>query len=326
MVALHKSHMVARLDEPMVTFPEEQSDAIADGRVTVLIPTRDRPDLVEQTIDSVLAQTRLPDRIVVVDNSQRDPEAIRLLSSRSGVQYLPPIRNLSMNENHQRALAFGRSEFICILQDDDLYRPRFIEVCVEVLEKDPEASLVAVNYAAIDQNGSETAERSWAEFHTGRHEPAEFFHYVMGNMSQVHLSASVFRRSAAVSTGFAEVDTMVSDMGLFFRIAQFGPVHLLNEPLSAIRIHPSQTSTVNGWFNDIAFTLVPIEFAVKDRFLRSPGAISLLGDTTVTLRHIAASRARDIYRTTLRQRRLPMAARWKLVRNIIELEATLRLW
>ena len=308
----------------MVAIHNEQSDLGTDGLVTVLIPTRDRADLLERTIDSVLAQTRLPDRIVVVDNSQRNPGDTQALCESKGIDYLPPIRNLSMNENHQRALSFGRTEFLCILQDDDLYRPPFIEECVTRLSGDPEASLVAVNYAAIDGDDRETATRSWTNFRPGRHEPIAFYEYVMSEMSPVHLSASMFRRSAAVSTGFAEVDTMVGDMGLFFRIAQYGPVILVDEPLSAIRVHASQTSTMEGWFNDIAFTLVPIEFGVKDRFLRSAAAKAMLGDRTVDLRRLAAGKARRIYLNALRQRHLPIQARGKLIKNLIELETSLR--
>ena len=312
-----------RLKETVIASTDECTDVAADGRVTVLIPTRDRIGLLERTIDSVLMQTRPPDRIVVVDNSQSDPEATRDLCDRRGDHYLTPLRNLTKNENHQRALAFGRTEFLCILQDDDLYRPRFIEVCLQHLTSDPEAALVAVNYSAIDADDRVTSERAWGNFRAGRHEPESFYAYVMQEMSPVHLSASMFRRRAAVSTGFAEVDSMVSDMGLFLRIVQSGAVHLVDAPLSAIRIHSSQTSTMNGWFNDIAFTLVPLEFGVKDRFLRSPGAITLLGDRTLAFRRNAARRARRIYFDALRQRHLPLPARWKLAKNLAELSVAL---
>ena len=55
------------------------------GQVTVIIPTRDRPVLLEAALRSVLQQTRRVDQIVVVDDGSSVPVSAQALARLSPV-------------------------------------------------------------------------------------------------------------------------------------------------------------------------------------------------------------------------------------------------
>lgn len=293
-----------------------------DEDVTVAIPTRDpNPGYLKANLDSVLAQTRRPNRIVVVDNSQKDPAAVRDLCESYGagvIDYFPPARNLSLSENHQRALALCQTPFICVMQDDDVYTPTFVERAIEAFRADEKAVLFAVNYGVIDEQGTIIRERAWPSFRAGTLTTVEFLSYAIELMSPVHLSASMFRREASVSTGFSEADTTCSDIGFFLRVACAGSVILLDEPLAYIREHARSASFDQGWYgkkNSIVISVFPIEWKTKDLFLVSSPAKQALGDQLELLRSRAEKRLIHGYLSVVRGRGYPMHARLACLRN-----------
>jgi GT2 family glycosyltransferase len=91
-------------------------------RVTVIIPTRDHPDLLAAAVDGVLARTAYPDlELIVVDNGSRMPEATALLAR---LEQMPRVRvlhddrpfNFARLNNGAARLATG--SVICFLNDD----------------------------------------------------------------------------------------------------------------------------------------------------------------------------------------------------------------
>ena len=298
--------------------------------VTVVIPTRDRLDFLAEAIESVLVQTRAVDRLVVVDNSQKIPAEVEELCAAFGegrVEYLPPLRDLSLNENHQRALSVASSTFVCVLQDDDRYAPTFIERAVSALADCEDASLYAVNYAAMDPDGVQFQQRAFGNFPAGILSPSEFIAHAVEYNSPVHLSASMFRRDASCSAAFYEGDSMVSDLGLFMRIACAGPVILVDEPLSSVRIHGGTASSGRGWSvgsRSLLNDLVPLEWAAKERFLKTTPAARVLGESLPGIRSKGAKRVTAAYRQLIRDRNSSLRERMFGLSKM--LEVTYRTW
>jgi len=91
-------------------------------RVEVIIPTRDRPDLLEACITTLREQTDYPDfGVTIIDNGSQDARALALLdqyASLDGVRVLrypgafnfAAINNIGVRET--------RSELLCFLNDD----------------------------------------------------------------------------------------------------------------------------------------------------------------------------------------------------------------
>jgi hypothetical protein len=193
-----------------------------------------------------------------------------------------------------------------------VYRPTFMERAVAALVAAPDASIFAVNYAVLDSDGRELQDRAWTLFPTGTLSSAEFVAHVISHMSPVHLSASMFRREASCSAAFYEQDLMASDIGFFLRVACAGPVILVDEPLSAIRTHNQTESSKQGWMYGSAShttSMIPLEWGVKERFLQSAPARTVLGTQLDSTRRTGAERALDLYKGVIRQRDSSLADR-----------------
>ena len=121
--------------------------------VSVVIPTFNRCSLVQQAIDSALAQTYPDIEIIVVDDGSTD-ETPRIIPAKYGdqIRYIwQENAGLSAARNHGLRLAQG--EYVAFLDSDDLWLPEKLRRQVAEMEKHPEAGAVLTQARYIDING-----------------------------------------------------------------------------------------------------------------------------------------------------------------------------
>jgi GT2 family glycosyltransferase len=90
-------------------------------RVTIVIPTRDRLDLLQPCIDSLLTRTRDVDfEILVVDNGSRDPETIAYFAALEAVGHSVLRADIPFNYSrlNNMAVAQARHDLVCLLNND----------------------------------------------------------------------------------------------------------------------------------------------------------------------------------------------------------------
>ncbi len=109
--------------------------------VSVIIPTRDRAALLPRALDSIRAQTRRPDQVMVVDDGSRDETAALLARRYPEVEYLyqaprgvSAARNLGIRRARGRWLAF--------LDSDDAWLPHKLARQLALLEAEPHWRIV----------------------------------------------------------------------------------------------------------------------------------------------------------------------------------------
>ena len=84
---------------------------------TIIVPTRDRVELLRPCLESVRANTPLPHEILVIDNDSRDPETLRYLESAPAkVMRYPGEFHFSAMNNAAAAAARGR--YLVFLNND----------------------------------------------------------------------------------------------------------------------------------------------------------------------------------------------------------------
>lgn len=197
--------------------------------VSVVIPTYNRPDLVRDAIDSVLAQTFLPSQIILIDDGSREPTAKRLVPYLDKIVYrYQENGGLSAARNHGIRLA--TEPFVAFLDDDDVWHPRKIELQMRCLERDPEIGLL----------GAEQFDWPADEFPEVPPDPSGRLNRVTWEelviRTLIPVSSVLIRRDLLRRVGDFDVTMRSSeDRDLFLRVAEVAPIAMLRIPLSGYR-------------------------------------------------------------------------------------------
>lgn len=99
--------------------------------VCVIIPTADRPSLLLRAVESVLRQSRVPERIIVVDNGIQPVDASLFGPSINVIRTSPRIgpgrsRNVGVSHAFEDCVAF--------LDDDDVWDSEYLKHSMELVE------------------------------------------------------------------------------------------------------------------------------------------------------------------------------------------------
>jgi len=124
--------------------------------VTTTIPVRNGEAFLLQTLESLAAQTRRPDRVVVLDNCSTDstPDLVRNFK-KIPVEYIRNPQDLGLFGNLNRCLEFSaQTTYLHLLHADDLVKPEFYEVMTRVLEDPKGFGMAWCLDERIDESGA----------------------------------------------------------------------------------------------------------------------------------------------------------------------------
>ncbi|WP_020482958.1 glycosyltransferase family 2 protein [Methylomonas sp. MK1] len=128
--------------------------------ISVIIPTHNRPDLLDEAISSVVDQTLSDWEIIVVDDFSNPCVSPEQLQEKFG----PKIRVLQHSSSMGGAAAkntgikAASGKYIAFLDDDDLYAPTYLEKAVSTLQKHPEINTLFMSVAWFGPNSKWTHE------------------------------------------------------------------------------------------------------------------------------------------------------------------------
>src|SRR5580658_2387276 len=184
------------------------------ARVFVGIPTYNRPDFVQEAIESVRAQSFTDYRVLISDNCS-SPDAARAVR-----RFVTGLRDprfefhqqvVNEGEYGQGRLFMARStseDFVVMLHDDDILAPEYLETGVGTLDAEPDADLFAANFYMMNTEARKLDElTAWRQRHLGRVGSGEGLfdvrtRHVMTGFTPI--TGTLFRRQALVKSGFAD--------------------------------------------------------------------------------------------------------------------------
>lgn len=192
--------------------------------VSVILPTYNRWPLVNEAVESVLAQSAQDFELIVVDDGSTDGTAkelaeygarLRLFSQhRSGVS---AARNLGVRE--------ARGRFLAFLDSDDLWRPEKLAVQTAFMEQHPQCQICQTEEIWL-RNGARVNPRAIHQKPSG-----DIFLRSL-ELCLVSPSAVMMKRELFDATGgFDEALPVCEDYDLWLRIAVDHHVALIAEPL-----------------------------------------------------------------------------------------------
>lgn len=118
--------------------PEATYDSRPRPAVSVIVPTYNRPDLLERALRSILAQTFEEFEVLVVNDAGEPVEGLVASLQDSRIQYIRHERNRGLPAARNTALQMARGRYIAYLDDDDLFYPNHLETLVQAIEQGPE--------------------------------------------------------------------------------------------------------------------------------------------------------------------------------------------
>lgn len=126
-------------------------------KISVIIPTYERPKLLAEALESVMLQTELPGEIIIGDDSgnNQTQDFIQKFNSKSDfkVHYYHHKPALKQGRNVDFLLNRVNHELVLLLHDDDLLLPNCLEVLIEPLKNHPEVVASFGMQYFIKENG-----------------------------------------------------------------------------------------------------------------------------------------------------------------------------
>jgi glycosyltransferase involved in cell wall biosynthesis len=109
-------------------------------KYTVVMPLYNKSAHVEETLQAVLAQTRPPDELIVVDDASSDDSLARVRNaldrqSTLKVTLLPLPKNAGPGNARNQGMAFAGGDYVHFLDADDRLYHGCLERVIDVLEK-----------------------------------------------------------------------------------------------------------------------------------------------------------------------------------------------
>lgn len=200
---------------------------------SVVIPLYNKEPHIGRALESVLAQTKPPGEIIVVNDGSTDAGPGMVQSINDPRLRLINQTNQGVSAARNRGIAEASGEVIAFLDADDAWEPRFLEVISSLRKKYPQAGAYATAYRVITPAGLE-AQRTAAKISGLFFEPG-----LIGNYFQVALDFPVWTSAVAVPQnvlqeigGFQTCEVQEEDVDAWLRIALHYPLAWSPEKLA----------------------------------------------------------------------------------------------
>lgn len=192
--------------------------------VSVVIPTFDRARVLPRALESVMAQSRPPTEVVVVDDGSTDGTA-ELVADRFPTTRLIRQANRGVSAARNRGIEAAAGEWIALLDSDDEWRPEKLEKQLDALQAQPELRICHTGEIWI-RRGRRVNPRQIHAKHGGW-----IFRQCLP-LCAMSPSSIVIHRSVFEEVGlFDEQLPACEDYDLWLRICHRYPVLLVDEPL-----------------------------------------------------------------------------------------------
>lgn len=214
--------------------------------VAVVIPLYKHEAYITAALDSLRAQTRPVDKIVVVDDGSSDGSVERVKGTGDGRIHLIEQGNTGAHAALSTGITAAEGcDYISILNSDDAYHPERIERCLEFLGRQEDCDVVCTRLHLIDEHGARVPgddprerrlTRLWRTI-----DPAARPARALGYANFVKTTSNLFGRREAFLRHPFRPYRYVHDYAFALRVALEQRLGVLDEELLLYRVHGTNT-------------------------------------------------------------------------------------
>lgn len=183
----------------------------AEGSIGVIVACRNHGAYLREAVESCIYQTRPPKQIVIVDDASEDNslKVAQTLGDRyAEVHLLRNPRPMGVSITRNRGIAACKTEYVMILDSDDLLEPRYFEEVAKILDKEAD---VAIAYSSYREFGDRERVITLPPFDR-----------VALLTDCIIMGCSLVRRSVLEVLGGFDVEQVFEDWELWIRIIGAG--------------------------------------------------------------------------------------------------------
>src|SRR5262245_37911326 len=217
------------------------------GRLSIGVPVYNGEKFLEETLESLLAQSFGDFELIISDNASTDgtSEIARRIAARDErVRYHRHSRNLGLAANYNGLVQMASGELFKWATADDVCRPMFVERCVAALDATPDAVLAYPRTQFIDTARSQL-EINDPGFPLNWPRAVDRWRYVVGAHHWVNAILGVIRRGALLRTRLMPAYPG-GDYVLLGELCILGRFVEVSEVLFLRRLHPNASSQMGG--------------------------------------------------------------------------------
>jgi len=206
-------------------------------KISIIIPTYNRADLLPQAIDSVLKQTyRNWETMIVDDGSTDETEKVVKKYRDSRIHYIAHQSNLGSSSARNTGIKKTKGQFIAFLDSDDEWLSEKLACQMQVFKNKSNHCGVVYTGGYMVKNNKEILAKS-VEINLNNFYEKILFKNIVGS------STVLIKRECFDKVGLYDVSLInYQDWDMWIRISKYYQFILVNLPLIKYHIHPDQLS------------------------------------------------------------------------------------
>ena len=222
------------------------------SRISVIVAVYHGEKFIVQQLESLFYQTRLPDEILIGDDSGDDASFKVIESIRDHfpgrLRYIRNSPRLGFLRNFIDLANLAEGDLIFFCDQDDIWQPEKIETLSAVLENDPDSRIAVCNSEMMDAEGN--------SFHETLLDGISNFPEIISQINAgkgffplINQSVQLSGHNMAIRRDFVQILNQipehytVHDLWMQHTAALLGVLRYVDQPLTRFRIHAGNTST-----------------------------------------------------------------------------------
>jgi glycosyltransferase involved in cell wall biosynthesis len=218
-------------------------------KLSIALATYNGTLYLKEQLESIAAQTRTPDELVISDDQSTD-DTLRLIEE-FGATADFPVRlsvnesNLGTAKNFEKAISLCRGEVILLSDQDDVWHSDKLESVERIFEARPELSLVFSNAELVDESLRRVDETLFdlVDFNPEKQRLVK-----SGRALDLQLRENLFLGCTMAFRAnlkklilpISATGPLVHDGWIMLLVAAVGEIDFINRPLVKYRQHPAQ--------------------------------------------------------------------------------------